>query len=81
MSFKYHKLKGRIIEKYGNLRAFAMIAGFAEPTVYAKMSGKIGFNQEDIIAWASLLDINPSDYAEYFFCLDSQHNANKYANI
>lgn len=65
--FEYRKLKGRIKEKFDTQERFANALGTTLKTVNFKLSGKSGFSQSDIIAWSKLLDIEPDDYAAYFF--------------
>lgn len=65
--YSYAKLRGRIIEKYGNQEKFANRLGISTNSLSKKMTGKTGFSQKDISIWADLLDIDKSDFGEYFF--------------
>lgn len=67
MGYSYDKLRGRIIEKYGNQEKFAEAIGISSNSLSKKMTGKTGFSQRDIVTWSSMLDINKSEYSEYFF--------------
>jgi hypothetical protein len=69
MPFKYNKLRGRIIEKYGSQEKFALSVGISTVTLSRKMSGKTGFSQKDIEEWSApdKLDIQKNEYGEYFF--------------
>ena len=67
--FDRSKLRGRIIEKYGTAKAFARVIGKTEQTVTAKMTGKSGLSQEDIIEWCNILDIGANEIPIYFFAL------------
>lgn len=67
MRYRYNKLRGRIIEKYGNLSNFAKVIKLSNNSLSKKMNGKTGFSQEDIKQWSLLLETNPSQYGEYFF--------------
>ena len=67
MPYKYNKLRGRIIEKYGSQSKFADKIGITKQSLSKKMNCKIGFSQEDIVLWGDLLDITPGEYSEYFF--------------
>lgn len=67
MQYKYNKLRGRIIEKYGNYRNFANVLGLSENSTSKKLNCKSGFSQEDIEQWSKLLDIAPSDYGVFYF--------------
>lgn len=66
-TYKYNKLRGRIVEKYRTLDAFSDALGLSRVSVSYKMNGKTGFSQEDIIKWSDLLDITASEYGIYFF--------------
>lgn len=63
----YRKLRGRIIEKYGSLGAFAIAVGFCRQSISNYVNGKTGFTAEIMDRWAKALDIERSEYAEYFF--------------
>ena len=67
--YTYNKLRGRIIEKFGNQENFAKTIGLSATSLSNKMQCKTGISQKDIEVWSKpeLLDINPSDYGEYFF--------------
>ena len=70
----YLKLRGRIIEKYGSISAFAEEIGVSMVTVSNKLNGKKGFSQKDIILWCDKLDINVADIGLYFFDAKVQTN-------
>lgn len=69
--FTYNKLKGRIVEKYGSVNKFYLankdMLGCTYATITNKLKGVSGFSQEEIILWASILGIKPSEIFEYFF--------------
>ena len=47
MCFDYSKLRGRIIEKFGNQSKFAVAMGWSERTMSLKITGNvIGSNQK-----------------------------------
>lgn len=62
----YPKLRGRIIEKYGSLTAFAKIIGLSKTSMSKKMTGKSGFSQSDIVSWCDALDIDLADVGLFF---------------
>ncbi len=70
MVFKYNKLRGRIIEVFGSQSKFAEFVGQSEQIVTAKLSGRSSFTQENIITWASALNIDQSEIGSYFFVLE-----------
>ena len=67
MSYKYSKLRGKIIEKYGCLRNFSEQIGISMTSLSKKMTGKVGFSQNDITEWSAVLGIDKSEYGDYFF--------------
>lgn len=67
MQFDYSKLRGRIIEKYGNQYSFAKVMNWSERTLSLKMNGLSPWKQTDICKAMSLLDISESEIQEYFF--------------
>lgn len=67
MEYKYGKLRGRIIERYGSLSNFATAIGLSMTSLSKKMTGKAGFSQGDIETWSGLLGIEKSEYGIYFF--------------
>ena len=66
-SYEYRKLKGRIVEKYGTMGAFADALGLSKQSLSLKMTGKVGLSQEDIELWSELLDIDQEDYGVFYF--------------
>lgn len=69
MEFDYSKLRGRIIEKFGSIKAFAEADGRSFVTISKKLNGKVAISPEDIVKWSApeLLDIQPGEYHLYFF--------------
>lgn len=67
MGYSYDKLRGKIIEKYGSQEKYAEVLGISTNSLSKKMTGKTGFSQKDIVVWSELLEIDKSDYSEYFF--------------
>lgn len=67
MTYDYNKLRGRIIEKFRTIGAFADDLGVTTQTVSAKLNNKNGFSQEDIELWSEHLDIDRYEYPVYFF--------------
>jgi len=66
--YDYSKLRGRIIEKFGSMSAFADALGTSRVTVSLKMNNEAGFTRDNIIKWSELLEIPEEEYAQYFFC-------------
>lgn len=67
LEFDYSKLRGRIVEKFGNYAAFFKKLDITEVQASKKLNGKAGFSQEDMIRWGGLLDIS-SEEMGLFFC-------------
>lgn len=67
MSYDLSKLRGKIVEKYGTLGAFAEAMGWSERTNSLKINGKNEWKQSEIITATKLLGIKPNEIDEYFF--------------
>lgn len=67
MPYTYSKLRGRIVEKYGNQETFAKSVNVSKVSVSKKLNGLTGFSQMDIESWAGALGIPKEEYPEYFF--------------
>lgn len=65
--FETAKLRGRIVEKFGTLKAFAAAVHNSESFISQYMNGKKILDQKMIDRWASALDIPADKYNEYFF--------------
>ena len=69
MAFDYSELRGRIIAKFGTIKAFAKAFGVTNVTMSNKLNGKIAISPDDIVKMSEpgLLDIQPCEYHTYFF--------------
>lgn len=67
MTFNYAKLKGKIKEKFDTQGKFAEHLGVSENTVSRKLSGQVGFSQEDIVVWCEALGIDLQDAGAFFY--------------
>lgn len=67
MQYAYKKLRGRITEVFGSQAAFAIALGLSKISVSHKLTGKSGFSQSDVERWAKLLNIQRSEYGEFFY--------------
>lgn len=67
MAYDYSKLRGRIIEKYGSLGAFAKVFPMSERTLSLKMNCKRSWSQKQIARACELLDIAQYEMPDYFF--------------
>ena len=67
--FDHSKLRGRIVEKFGTLKAFYEQLPITSDMAYRKVNGKAGLSRQDILDWCNLLDIAIKDIPSYFFVL------------
>lgn len=67
MSYDYRRLRGRIIEKYGALKDFAVAMGWSERTLSLKINCKVFWKQPEIIKASELLEIPSDEVMNYFF--------------
>ena len=67
MGYDYSKLRGRIVEKYCNVKAFADVLGVSRQSVDAMLHDKVGLTRDKMVIWAELIDIPAKDYLVYFF--------------
>lgn len=69
MDFDFSKLKGRIAEKYECRKAFADYLGMNSSALSNRLSGKVSFRPEEIVAICApeCLDIPAEDIGTYFF--------------
>lgn len=65
--FETAKLRGRIVEKFGTLKAFSAAVHNSESFISQYMNGKKILDQEMIDNWAGVLEIPVSEYPDYFF--------------
>ena len=63
----YRKLRGRIVERYGTLNAFAEALGISYVQASKKVNGKAGFSQKDINEWSDLLGIELEEIGPFFY--------------
>ena len=69
IEYDYRKLRGRVIEKFGSLSAFAEVLGVTTNTISKKFTGKLPITARNIEEWSSpeLLDISPQEYYIFYF--------------
>ena len=67
MEYDYSKLRGRIVELYGDIRTFSKSLGNSETSTYNHLNNKTKFNQRSIEKWCNLLNIPFEDAGAYFF--------------
>lgn len=69
MNFDYSKLKGRIVEKYGNQTAFADDMEMAYSTLNLKLNNKSEWSTTEIVLACKLLEIELTECHKYFFAI------------
>lgn len=69
IEFDLSKLRGRIVEKFGNNTAFAQVLDISPQQLSPKLTGKTAITKEDIVEWCPLLDIGIDEIGVYFFTL------------
>lgn len=67
IQYNYSKLKGRIVEKFGNIKNLSKSISLSATTLYKKLSGKEYFNQWQIEMIRKALEISETEVNEYFF--------------
>lgn len=67
IQYNYSKLKGRIVEKFGNNKNLSKSISLSATTLYKKLSGKEYFNQWQIEMIRKALEISKTEVNEYFF--------------
>lgn len=72
MPYDYSKLRGRIVEKFGNGKNFSKEIGLSERSLSLKMNGKISWKQSEIVKACEILCIEQLDIPAYFFTLQVQ---------
>ena len=67
IQYNYNKLKGRIVEKFSNIKNLSKSIPISATTLYKKLSGKEYFNQWQIEMIRKVLEISETEINEYFF--------------
>ena len=68
MSFNYAKLKGKIKEVCDTQEKFAELMGLSTVSISKKLNNTGLWNQKEIDKACSILNIEPSNISDYFFC-------------
>lgn len=68
-NYDYSKLRGRIVEKLGTNKNYALKLNISETALYKKLSNKVSFTQDEILIsmQEDILDIRPDEICNYFF--------------
>lgn len=65
--FDYSKLRGRIVEKYGQIKNFAAAMELPTSTVSQYLNNHYSWKQYDVMLAAEKLDIATEDIPKYFY--------------
>ena len=64
--YDYRKLRGRIVEKFGNFTAFYNKLDITTIQASKKLNGKAGFSQDDMVQWSEILGADASEIGALF---------------
>lgn len=69
MPFDFSKLRGRIVERFGNCRRFAAAMGESPGWISVRLNNVVPWGADEIkkACEPELLDIDPGDIPTYFF--------------
>lgn len=67
INYDYSKLRGRIVEKKGNIKKFSNDLGISETSLSNKLNNKTSFTQDEILDSIYILGIDNSKIKDYFF--------------
>lgn len=65
--YKYNKLRGRIVEKYGTLKEFAKAIGLSQNSLGKKLNCQTQISQSDVEKWCKLLEIAREEIPDFFY--------------
>lgn len=71
VNYDYSKLRGRIVEKKGNIKKFSNELGVSETSLSNKLNNKTSFTQDEILDSIFILDIDSNKIKDYFFSIVS----------
>lgn len=69
VEFDFSALRGRIIEKYGTLAAFAKAINMGRASISQKLGNVAAFKPDEILLICSpaILDIGPDEIGRFFY--------------
>lgn len=67
LRFDYRKLRGKIVEVYGNGKSFAEATGISRSWLSTKLNEGSSMRQEEILIFAKALGIPDTEFVDYFF--------------
>ena len=69
MNYDYSKLRGRIVEYYGNQTDFAKSMNLSTVSLNKKLNNRVRFTQDEIRIMIDRLNIKKVEVEDYFFTL------------
>lgn len=69
--YDYSRLRGRIVEKFGNITEFINVISISSTSFYKKINRQIEFKQSEIIEICNVLEIPQQEIHKYFFYIKS----------
>lgn len=72
ITYDYSKLRGRIVEKFGNQARFAKAIGLSPRTVTEKINNNSAFKTTDIEKCLPVLGIARKEIPDYFFAVKAR---------
>lgn len=69
--FDYSKLRGRIVEKFGTMAAFAEAVDISEVALSRKLNNKTAISRADISKWSDVLDVSLDEIGAFYFAQKS----------
>jgi len=67
--FNHEKLEERVNERYGSKEAFGKEMGMTKQRINSRLKSATDFTQSEIEKASELLNIQPEEISEYFFCV------------
>ncbi len=66
MSDKYRLLRGRMVEKYGSVKAFSRSINKNYQNIINKLNDSTKINTEEMLTWAEALEIESEEIGRFF---------------
>lgn len=67
ITYDFSKLRGKIIEVYGNYKFFSEEIGMDNATFSRKINNKVRFTHDELFKMARALKLKENEYQQYFF--------------
>lgn len=70
MAKKYGELHGKIISKFGSIKAFSEVLGKSYPTISKKLDGDTDFKLDEVREWSEILELSSEESRAYFLLIN-----------